>query len=201
MFLLILFKSISLRHWSNATLFSPVLCNCINIVHMWCENFDDNKNINMNKLSNWYCIFDPCWQAPWTTKSSNMVRACYIFFTELWAIHLTSNINQLHYGDVIMRSIASKITGVSIVCLTVCSGADQRKHRSYASLAFVMGIHRSPVDSPHKGLVTRKKISLDDVIMQLHRVNNSTFIMFVVTLQRQFKLLIDILFTKSTCEP
>ena len=39
---------------------------------------------------------------------------------------------------------------------TICSCADQRKHQSSASLAFVMGIHRGPVDSPHKGPVTRK---------------------------------------------
>ena len=55
--------------------------------------------------------------------------------------------------------------GVSIVCHTVCSDADQRKHQSSASLAFVRGIHRWPVDSPHKGPVTRKMFPYDDVIM------------------------------------
>ena len=44
----------------------------------------------------------------------------------------------------------------SIVCSTVCSGADQRKHQSSASLAPVRGIHQSPVDSPHKRAVMRK---------------------------------------------
>ena len=34
---------------------------------------------------------------------------------------------------------------------TVYSGADQRKHQSSASLAFVRRIHRWPVNSPHKG--------------------------------------------------
>ena len=53
-------------------------------------------------------------------------------------------------SDVIIIAIASQITGVSIVCSTICSGADQRKHQSSASLAFVMGIHRWEV-SPHKG--------------------------------------------------
>ena len=32
------------------------------------------------------------------------------------------------YNDVIMSTMASQITGVSIVCSTVGSGADQRKH-------------------------------------------------------------------------
>ena len=43
-------------------------------------------------------------------------------------------------------------------------GADQRKHQSSASLAFVR-VHRSPVNSPHKGPVTRKMFPFDDVIM------------------------------------
>ena len=68
-----------------------------------------------------------------------------------------------HYSDVIMGAMASQIIGVSIVCSTVCSGADQRKHQSSASLAFVRGIHRWPVDSPHKGPVTRKMFPFDDV--------------------------------------
>ena len=60
--------------------------------------------------------------------------------------------------------MASKITILMIVYLTVYSGADQRKHQSSASLAFVMGIHRWPVNSPHKWPVTRKMFTLDDVI-------------------------------------
>ena len=49
--------------------------------------------------------------------------------------------------------------------LNLYSGADQRKHRSSASLAFVRGIHRGPVNSPHKWPVTRKMFPFDDVIM------------------------------------
>ena len=71
-----------------------------------------------------------------------------------------------HHRDVIMRAIASQITGVSIFCLMVCS--DQRKHQSSASLAFVRGIYRSPMNSPHKRPVTRKMFPFDDVIMDLH---------------------------------
>ena len=40
-----------------------------------------------------------------------------------------------------------------------------RKHQSSSSLAFVWGIHRSPVNSPHKWPVTRKMFPFDDVIM------------------------------------
>ena len=68
-------------------------------------------------------------------------------------------------NDVIMSAMAFQITGVSIVYSTVGSGADQRKHQSSASLAFVRGIHRWPVNSPHKRPVTRKMFPFDDVIM------------------------------------
>ena len=59
-------------------------------------------------------------------------------------------------SDVIMSVMASQVTGVSIVCSTVCSGADQRKHQNFASLARVRRIHGWPLDSPYKGPVTRK---------------------------------------------
>ena len=49
-----------------------------------------------------------------------------------------------HYGDVIMGAIASQITSLTIVYSNVYSDADQRKHRSSPSLAFVWGIHRGP---------------------------------------------------------
>ena len=55
-----------------------------------------------------------------------------------------------HYNDVIMGTIASQITSITIVYSTVYSDADQRKYQSSASLAFVRGIHRGPVNSMHK---------------------------------------------------
>ena len=68
-----------------------------------------------------------------------------------------------------MRTMASQLTGVSIVCSTVGSGADQRKHQSSASLAFVRGIHRWPVNSPHKRPVVRKMFPFDEAIMKKDR--------------------------------
>ena len=70
-----------------------------------------------------------------------------------------------HYDDVRMGAIASQITSLTIVYSIVYSDADQRKHQSSASLAFVRGIHRWPVNFPHKWPVTRKMFPLDDVIM------------------------------------
>ena len=70
-----------------------------------------------------------------------------------------------HYNDVIMSAIASQITSLMIVYSTVYTGVDQRKHQRSASLAFATGIHRWPVNSPHKGPVTRKMFPFDDIIM------------------------------------
>ena len=73
----------------------------------------------------------------------------------------------IHYDDVIMGVIVSLITSLTIVYSTFYSDADQRKHQSCASLAFVWGIHRRPVNSPHKWPVTRKMFPFDDVIMSM----------------------------------
>ena len=71
------------------------------------------------------------------------------------------------YADVIMIEMASQITSLAIVYSIVYSDADQRKHQSSASLAFVRRIHRGPVNSPHKWPVTWKMFPFDDVIMWL----------------------------------
>ena len=65
-----------------------------------------------------------------------------------------------------MGAMAPQITSLTIVYSTVYLGANQRKHQSSASLAFVRGIPRGPVNSPHKWPVTRKMFPFDDVIME-----------------------------------
>ena len=77
-----------------------------------------------------------------------------------------------HYSDAIMSTMGSQITSLTIVYSTVYSSAGQRKHEASASLAFVWGIHRSPVNSPHKGPIMRKIFSFDDVIMHSHAPTN-----------------------------
>ena len=79
-------------------------------------------------------------------------------------------LQMFHYIDVIMSAMASQITSLTIVYSTVYWGADQTKHQSSASLAFVRGIHRSPANSPHKWPVTRKMFPFDDVIMCIFRL-------------------------------
>ena len=72
---------------------------------------------------------------------------------------------QAHYYDVRMGAIASQITSLTIVHSTVYPDADQSRHQSSASLAFVWELHRGPVNFPHKWPVTRKMFPFDDVIM------------------------------------
>ena len=86
--------------------------------------------------------------------SKNLFYDIGLFFTRV-----------LHYCDDIMCAMAHQITGLTIVYSTVYSGTDQRKHQSSASLAFVRGIHRWPVNSPHKGPITQKMFPFHDVIM------------------------------------
>ena len=62
----------------------------------------------------------------------------------------------LHYGGVIMTTIASQITSLTVVYSTVYSDADQRKHQSSASLAFVWGIHRDRWSPRTKGRLRGK---------------------------------------------
>ena len=71
----------------------------------------------------------------------------------------------LHYNDVIMSAMVSQITSLTTVYGSVYSGVDQRKHQRSASLAFVRGIHKWPMNSPHKRLVTQKMFPFGDVIM------------------------------------
>ena len=80
-----------------------------------------------------------------------------------------------HYGDIIMGAIASQITSITIVYLTVYSDAGQRKQSS-ASLAFLRGIHLGPVNSPHKWPVTRKMFPFHDVIMGISDRLDETFV-------------------------
>ena len=106
--------------------------------------------------------------------SAKMLRKCYVnmlkifSFNAIWKVWYDRSIGMkyTHYCDVIMGAMASQITSLTIAYSTVYSDADQRKHQSSASLAFVREIHRWPVNSARKWPVTRKMFPIDDVIMQ-----------------------------------
>ena len=74
---------------------------------------------------------------------------------------LSNGIYVNDYNDIRMSAMASQITDISILCLALCSGADQSIHQSSASLALV----RVTGEFPHKEPVTQKMFPFDDVIM------------------------------------
>ena len=107
----------------------------------------------------------------WTSGLWYLLKFFVVLYTDPYTLSTGSITDWPHsqfspgYFDIIMSAMAFQTTGVSIVCTTVCSGADQRKHQSSASLAFVRGINRCSVDSHHKGPVTRKMFLFGDVII------------------------------------
>ena len=115
-------------------------------------------------------------KSTWHLRISDYIHvvASYIlrYTTEVYCIPSKSvgvhcvNQQWTHYSDVIMNAMASQFTSLAIIYSTVYSNADQRKHQSSASLAFVREFHRWSVNSPHKGTVTRTMFPFDDVIMQ-----------------------------------
>ena len=100
-----------------------------------------------------------------TDDKSTLVRV--MVWCRQATCHYLSQCWLSHYNYVIMGAMASQITNLTIVYSTVYSAADQRKYQSSASLAFVRGIHRWPVNSPHKWPVTREMFPFDDVILVL----------------------------------
>ena len=91
---------------------------------------------------------------------SNIIRTSLCLQSTLGDVWIS------HYCDGITGAMASQIAhGVSNRqphdCLLNRSFRQiKKKHYSSASLAFVRGIHRWPVNSPHKWPVTRKNVSI-----------------------------------------
>ena len=95
--------------------------------------------------------------------------------------HMASFLHELHWlilfalsrfppklqWQVIMSVLVSQITSVSAVYSTFFQASIKKKKKSSASLAFVRGIHRWPVNSPHKGPVTWKMFHKHWLIMPL----------------------------------
>ena len=124
----------------------------------------------------WYVKFDHrnVW-FPWSFRRLMLImgipilaiRFPYNETTHRYQTKLTLSF-PFHYNDVIMSTMASQITSLTIVYSTVYSDTDERKHQSSASLAFVRGIHRRPVNSPHKWPVNGSIWWRHHVLFQVH---------------------------------
>ena len=109
-----------------------------------CERSDGDAKLNCHFLQN-------------STKcnSSNVIKRKFI----------REIIDIIHYTDVIMSTMAFQIIGVSIVYSIVRSGADQRKHQSSTSLAFVRGSSPVTGEFPAQRASHAEHFPFDDVIM------------------------------------
>ena len=122
---------------------TPLLC-CINLS----EIESDGHNLQVETLLSIGIIFSPLQSTYHKNTSGQNSATCSIQLLGIytWKCSAYKNTCSLlikwHYGDVIMTTMASQTTSLTVVYSTVYSDAYQRKHQSYASLAFVWGIHR-----------------------------------------------------------
>ena len=130
--------------WTCLTVYVSAVCMCVMISIRW-----NTIPLNRNEIVDLLLL---------------LLIPSQVWYHIVFAT-VTTWIATIHCGDVIMSAMASQITSLTSVHSSVYSGADQRKHQSSASLAFVRGIHRWPVNSPHKGPVRRQMFPFDDVIM------------------------------------
>ena len=150
------------RYWiSSINLSLPTCRQLANLIFRnTCTRFKEWKHCQDLKISNMW--------------SFNLVRSLWFKTKLIDRLHVSIKVtvkslviqDQVQQPQiVIMGAMASQITSLTIVYSTVYPGADQSKHQSSAPLAFVWGIHRGPVNFPHRWPVTRKMFPFDDVIM------------------------------------
>ena len=135
-------ENIHVSHWSNKKFRYHMVCNGIIFVLIW-----KYRHIFGNARGKTYFLWF------WTRH-----LGCFGVVYPGSLISLQWRHND---GD----GVSNKSPASRLFTEPFIQGVDQRKHQTSASLAFVRGIHRGPVNSPHKGPVTRKMFPFDDVYM------------------------------------
>ena len=112
-----------------------------------------------------YCLWPHClghdvWNIPYLVRHSIDNSMIVLLHTPR-----TYYMTRKHYVDVIMTTMASQITSLTVVYSIVYSGTDQKKTSKLRVTGLCAGNSPGPVNSPHKGPVTRKMFPFDDVIM------------------------------------
>ena len=112
-------------------------------------------SLTAHRCQKWQILLIPVMKLP-----SKLQHFCFSVWnwrdTTASAICTFLNDNFVHYHDVIMGAMASHITSLTVVH----SGANQRKHQSSVSLAFVRGIRRWPVNSPAQRASNAENVSI-----------------------------------------
>ena len=125
--------------WRGALIFS--------LICVWINGWVNNREVG--DLRRYHARYD-------ATALTKIIFGHFV----LWRISIQHMLTNIH---ITLQWRNNERDDVSTHWSHDCSGADQRKHQSSASLAFVRGIHRWPVNSPHKWPVTRKMFPSDDV--------------------------------------
>ena len=108
-----------------------------------------------NVVSRWYDTCGFLWNKRLTVLAAVMIQYCAMYPHKIpleWLHNERDGVSNHQPNDCLHNLLFFK-------------AQTKEKYQSSASLAFVRGIHRWPVNSPHKGPVTRKMLLFDDVIM------------------------------------
>ena len=104
-----------------------------------CMLFDCMVLINRENIRReWRWKFETDIYFPRTQTSMDFLASSHMV-KKITTLHRKCIVN--HYNDVIMTTVTSQITILADVYSIVYSGADERKHQSSASLAFMRGTH------------------------------------------------------------
>ena len=134
------------RMWKIAHVLFSIQFKLILVSWMW-PSYEIFSETNSHETI-WCAIWPQLCHMFWLSSNTSLyVIGQPGLFVTMWRIH---------YIDVIMTTMASHITSLTVVYSTVYSDADQRKHQSSASLAFVWGIHRERWIPRTKGQLRRK---------------------------------------------
>ena len=112
------------------------------ILQTWVKNVHASQNSEDGKI----CPMD-------TMSHSGSPRSYYMAIPQEYMHTIFRKTLQWRHNE---RDGVSNHQSRDCLLKRLFSGADRRKHQSSASLAFVRGIHRGPVNSPHKWPVARK---------------------------------------------
>ena len=119
-----------------------ILC----LIWAWTNGWANNRDVgDLRRHHAYYDVMVMFFTAINPAKSVHVNCFEPLLFRYVWSRSYVCRriVEPKHYDDVIMSTMASQITGFSIVWSTICSGAGQRKHQSSASLVFVSGIRRT----------------------------------------------------------
>ena len=135
----------SMRLYGSETDCNDIICQALGIIQFLLihRRWDNNRipEFYLVKLQNMGKWHEYTKMSHLSEREQTWAKPC-AELTGYVVSFSTAQLKYNHYTDVMMTTMASQITSLTVVYSTVYSDADQRKHQSSASLAFVRGIHR-----------------------------------------------------------